>query len=190
MGPAIATWADRGGSGRRRTVTWCCLGTAAVAMLLAGGWVHHAGCCAPAASVTPALVVCLVAMADVVTNAAIPTFWALHHTTQPAGLRGCSIAVVNSVGNLGGFVGPFMLGAMHDAAPRTPCGACLAQWGGGLFCVGAFLLTATAASRLVLARSPSDETAEPIELASTVGSGQTSPRSDPGILPAAGTHVV
>ncbi len=131
------------------------------------------------------------------TQAAIPTHWALHHTTQPAELRGCSIAVVNSIGNLGGFLGPFMLGAMHDAAPSAPCGKCLAQWGGGLFSVGVYLLTATAVSRLVLIRCAPEQKPSPTELVSAVESqgsgqtsGQTSPRSDPGTLPAAGTHVV
>ena len=116
---------------------------------------------------------------------------------QPAELRGCSIAVVNSIGNLGGFLGPFMLGAMHDAAPSAPCGKCLAQWGGGLFSVGVYLLTATAVSRLVLIRCAPEQKPSPTELVSAVESqgsgqtsGQTSPRSDPGTLPAAGTHVV
>ena len=97
------------------------------------------------------------------TQAAIPTHWALHHTTQPAELRGCSIAVVNSIGNLGGFLGPFMLGAMHDAAPSAPCGKCLAQWGGGLFSVGVYLLTATAVSRLVIIRCAPEQKPSPTE---------------------------
>ena len=82
---------------------------------------------------------------------------------------------------------------MHDAAPSAACDKCLAQWGGGLFCVGAYLITATAASRLMLLRCAPDQKASPIELVGAVeaqGSGQTSPRSDPGTLPAAGTHVV
>ena len=66
----------------------------------------------------------------------------------------CSIAVVNSVGNLGGFAGPFVLGWLHDAAPRGACGACLAQWGGGIVSVGGFLLAATACSRSVLLCRP------------------------------------
>ena len=110
LGPALATWADGGGSGRRRAATWGGLGAAALAMLLAGSWVRpalapnpspspspnpnpdpdpnlnphphpnpspspdpnqvrHAGCCAPAGGVTPALVVGLVVLADVVTSA-------------------------------------------------------------------------------------------------------------------------
>ena len=133
------------------------------------------------------------------TQAAIPTHWALHHTTQPAELRGCSIAVVNSIGNLGGFLGPFMLGAMHDAAPSAPCGKCLAR--SGEADSSAWESTSSPPprfpSRLVLIRCAPEQKPRPTELVSAVESqgsgqtsGQTSPRSDPGTLPAAGTHVV
>ena len=60
----------------------------------------------------------------------------LHAVWTGCSAGGCSIAVVNSVGNLGGFAGPFVLGWLHDAAPRGACGACLAQWGGGIVSVG------------------------------------------------------
>ena len=42
-------------------------------------------------------------------------FWSVHHRRQPAALAPCSIALVNSVGNLGGFAGTFVLGYLHDA---------------------------------------------------------------------------
>jgi hypothetical protein len=45
----------------------------------------------------------------------------------------------------------------------------------------------------MLLRCAPGQKASPIELVGAVeaqGSGQTSPRSDPGTLPAAGTHVV
>ena len=52
-----------------------------------------------------------------------------------------------------------MLGAMHDAAPIAPCGKCLAQWGGGLFCLSLSLslslsLTQTLTLTLTLTRRP------------------------------------
>ena len=58
--------------------------------------------------------------------------------------------------------------------------------------MGAYLLTVTAISRLMLIRCASAQKAAPTELVSAVEtrSGQTSPRSDPDTLPAAGTHVV
>lgn len=157
LAPALATWADGEGGARRAGAAWGSLGAAAAALLAAGSWVRHAGCCAApdgGGAATPALVVGLVALADVITQAAIPVHWSLHHASQPAELRGCSIAVVNSVGNLGGFAGPFVLGWLHDAAPRGACGACLAQWGGGIVSVGGFLLAATACSRSVLLSRP------------------------------------
>ena len=38
------------------------------------------------------------------TGTAAGPFWALHHSVQPPELRGMSIAAINSVGNVGGFV--------------------------------------------------------------------------------------
>ena len=58
-------------------------------------------------------------LADIVAQCAIPTFWSLHHASQPRHLISCSIALVNSIGNLGGFLGPSVLGAMHDAPQRV-----------------------------------------------------------------------
>ena len=47
-------------------------------------------------------------------------FWALHHELQPTELRGVSIALVNSIGNLGGFVGPYVLAAFKTSL-GPPC---------------------------------------------------------------------
>lgn len=51
---------------------------------------------------------CLAALpsAQMAFGGAVGPFWALHHELQPAELRAASIALVNSIGNLGGFVGP------------------------------------------------------------------------------------
>ena len=42
-------------------------------------------------------------------------FWALTTSTMGGVGAAASIALVNSVGNTGGFVGPYMLGAINDA---------------------------------------------------------------------------
>ena len=42
-------------------------------------------------------------------------FWALATEQLPVATAAASIAVINSVGNLGGFVGPFLIGAIKDA---------------------------------------------------------------------------
>ena len=69
----------------------------------------------------------------------------LHNAVQPKAFAGFSIAIVNSVGNLGGFAGPFVLGTVHDAVGNI-CGEttqqCTAQWGYGTSLVGgAFALS-------------------------------------------------
>ena len=46
LGPALATWADGEGGSRRAGAAWGSLGAAAAALLAAGSWVRHAGCCA------------------------------------------------------------------------------------------------------------------------------------------------
>ena len=59
-------------------------------------------------------------------------FWALHQARTPPRLRACSVAVVNSLGNLGGFVGPFVLGYLHDAlGPRCSGKGGVGEEGGG-----------------------------------------------------------
>ena len=42
-------------------------------------------------------------------------FWALTTSTMGGVGAAASIALVNSVGNTGGFVGPYLLGALNDA---------------------------------------------------------------------------
>ena len=36
----------------------------------------------------------------------------LHNSMQPKAIAGYAIAIVNSIGNLGGFIGPFVLGGV------------------------------------------------------------------------------
>ena len=43
------------------------------------------------------------------------TFWALATSTVRGVGAAASIALINSVGNTGGFVGPYLLGAINDA---------------------------------------------------------------------------
>ena len=70
----------------------------------------------------------------------MPAFWPL----PSARLRGTAaaggIAVVNSVGNLGGFVGPYIIGYIKDTRLGFTGGLCLT----GLFlAVGAVLAAVT-----------------------------------------------
>ena len=114
---------------------------------------------------------------QVLAQSVIPLFWSLHHAAQPVALhvsiatrmtlelackaacllvfvQAASIAIVNSVGNCGGFVGPFLLGAVHDATGARACVAwvarCVAQWGPGTVLVGAGVALITASQRHTL----------------------------------------
>ena len=112
-----------------------------------------------------AFLVAMVALADVLCQLAIPVFWSLHNYLQPRDVQACSIAVVNSVGNLGGFAGPAALGYLHDAAedPRSgwlrvrghACGPHAAgcgtsRWGSGVAVVGALSLIVTLSTGIAI----------------------------------------
>lgn len=63
--------------------------------------------------------------------AARPPFWALPSQIMSGAAAAGGIALINSVGNLGGFVGPYMIGRAREAT---------GGYSAGLILVGAFLL--------------------------------------------------
>jgi MFS transporter, ACS family, tartrate transporter len=64
-----------------------------------------------------ALTVCAAA-----TYAALPTFWSLPTAFLTGSAAAGGIALVNSIGNLGGFVGPYAIGWIRDATGTTTLG--------------------------------------------------------------------
>lgn len=143
---------------------WCASLTGGACVLAAGGLMLRAA----SPSLTPAgrfplslLTILLIMAGYTCTVSAAGPFWALHHAVQPGRLRAVSVSLVNALGNVGGFVGPVALGALHDVlGPRCPPGAdnCVAQWGWGTTILsGAMLLVlvsvATAAARRIYARA-------------------------------------
>jgi ACS family tartrate transporter-like MFS transporter len=52
----------------------------------------------------------------------MPTFWPLPSTRLRGTAAAGGIAVVNSIGNLGGFVGPYIIGALKDSHYGYPGG--------------------------------------------------------------------
>lgn len=169
--PITATWADAGGASRRFRWAWGAYAVAASLFVLAGlgmiclgGWQHGAAD-AGRTRVASSFLIGVVALADVLVQLAIPVFWSLHNSLQDASIRGCSIAVTNSIGNLGGFIGPWVLGAAHDAVGAAACGhqrhACTAQWGAGTLLLGGaslliLLPTAAAVRRRSTPSAPGD----------------------------------
>jgi nitrate/nitrite transporter NarK len=49
------------------------------------------------------------------TSAFLPTFWALPTKLLTESAAAASIGLINSVGNLGGFAGPYAMGALRSA---------------------------------------------------------------------------
>jgi len=67
------------------------------------------------------LVLVMMSFGQVTFGGATGPFWALHHELQPVELRAISIAFVNSIGNLGGFFGPYTLSAFQTLlGPACP----------------------------------------------------------------------
>jgi nitrate/nitrite transporter NarK len=51
--------------------------------------------------------------------AALPTFWTLPTAFLTGSAAAGGIALINSIGNLGGFVGPYAIGWVKDATGAT-----------------------------------------------------------------------
>jgi nitrate/nitrite transporter NarK len=64
-----------------------------------------------------ALVVCAMS-----TYAVLPTFWTLPTAFLTGSAAAGGIALINSIGNLGGFVGPYAIGWIKDATGATTLG--------------------------------------------------------------------
>jgi MFS family permease len=64
-----------------------------------------------------ALIVCAMG-----TYAALPTFWTLPTAFLTGSAAAGGIALINSIGNLGGFVGPYAIGWIKDATGATTLG--------------------------------------------------------------------
>jgi len=155
--PPVAAWVDRGGARRKVfMVFWfecglfCSRLLAATPLYLAGqaglsganegrfyvGWVY------------------LVQTWFV--SSATATFWALHHQNQPKALLPVSIGFVNTFGQLGGLIGPWAFGVLHDSA-SPPCPAeapaCPASWGLPLVATAIVGLLITVSTGIAAVRS-------------------------------------
>ncbi len=102
---AMIWWGWR--SDRKRERLWH---TAVPLFVCAAGL---AACVAFAASLLPTVLALCVTLLGV--YAVKGPFWATATEVLPAATAAAGIAAVNSVGNLAGFVGPFLIGAIKDA---------------------------------------------------------------------------
>ena len=70
-----------------------------------------------------------------------PVFWAMPAALLSGTAAAAGIALINSVGNLGGFVGPYLVGLMKDATGSTDGGLITLAV---ILALGAFLATRVA----------------------------------------------
>jgi ACS family tartrate transporter-like MFS transporter len=102
------THADRANEHRLHTAAACLLNFAglAVCILLQN----------------PILLMIAIIFSQMGQSAIAPTFWALPTAMLTGTAAAGGIAMINAVGNLGGFLGPYMMGAIKDATGSFPIG--------------------------------------------------------------------
>jgi ACS family tartrate transporter-like MFS transporter len=101
-----------------------------------------------------ALIVCAMC-----TYAALPTFWTLPTAFLTGSAAAGGIALINSIGSLGGFVGPYAIGWITDATGATTLGlvalaACFIMAGLVTFLLGHDSQIEMAASRVLVEVTP------------------------------------
>ena len=135
---AMVLWARH--SDRSGERTWHVVG----ACLLASAGLVFAGFAGSIVAVLLALT-----LVNVGISSAKPPLWSMPTMFLSGSAAAAGIATINSIGNLGGFVGPAMIGWIKDLT---------GSFQGGLFFVAA-LLVLSAVLTLVLARSQRNTTA-------------------------------
>lgn len=65
-------------------------------------------------SANPGLTIALLALCSIGCYGSMPVFWTVPPTFLTGTAAAAGIALINSIGNLGGFVGPFMVGWIKD----------------------------------------------------------------------------
>jgi ACS family tartrate transporter-like MFS transporter len=93
----------------------------APAALSAVGWVLAAWALTPAVN-APALALVGLSLAQVGIMSMLPTFWALPTAFLSGAAAAGGIALINSVGNVGGFVGPYSIGRLQAATGNFTSG--------------------------------------------------------------------
>jgi ACS family tartrate transporter-like MFS transporter len=119
----ISRHSDRTGERKRH---------AAVSMAVA------AGAFALSTVVSPVAAIACLAVGLFFLLGAHPVFWAMPAAFLSGAAAAAGIALINSIGNLGGFVGPYLVGLMKDATGSTDAGLLTLSC---ILAFGAFLAT-------------------------------------------------
>jgi ACS family tartrate transporter-like MFS transporter len=91
---------------------------------------------------TPLLALAALCVTAMGCYAALPVYWTLPTSMLAAGAAAAGIALVNSIGNIGGFLGPTLVGYVTEAT---------GSYAAGLFALAAFI---AGSGVLVLALAP------------------------------------
>src|SRR3954463_1265665 len=134
----ISRRSDR--TGERKNHVGACLAIAAVAFVVS-------------TVVSPVLAIGALAVGLFFLLGAHPVFWTMPAALLSGTAAAAGIALINSIGNLGGFVGPYLVGLLEDATGSTD---------GGLIALAVILLGGALLARHVahdpaLERAPRDE---------------------------------
>jgi ACS family tartrate transporter-like MFS transporter len=131
----LLLWGKRSDSAGERVLHMALPALAGGALFAASGWTGGQ----PLASY---LLFCAGFLASF---AAFPVFWTMPMAVLSGGAAAAGIALINSVGNLGGFLGPIIIGEVKD---RT------GDYGMGIVAVGAFVAMAGVLALLLARFSP------------------------------------
>jgi ACS family tartrate transporter-like MFS transporter len=135
---AISRRSDR--TGDRKGHVTVCLAVAAVAFVIS-------------TVVSPVAAIAALAVGLFFLLGAHPVFWTMPAALLSGTAAAAGIALINSIGNIGGFVGPYLVGLMEDATGSTD---------GGLVALAVILLCGSVLATRVahdhdLERAPRDE---------------------------------
>jgi ACS family tartrate transporter-like MFS transporter len=108
---AAGVHSDRSGERRRHVARGAWLGAAG---LVIGAWAHSA-----------VATLAAFALASLGTASALGPFWAMSTSVMSGRSAAGAIALINSVGNLGGFVGPYVVGQVKDRTGGFTAGLCV-----------------------------------------------------------------
>ena len=121
---AMVWWCRRSDRARERPWHIAAAATAGAAGLAANGLLSHA----------PVLSVAAITVGAAGTLAVLPIFWTLPAARLKGAAAAGGIALINAVGNLGGFVGPYAVGWIKDATGDFTYG--LLALAGGVLATG------------------------------------------------------
>jgi ACS family tartrate transporter-like MFS transporter len=131
--PIVGRHSDR--TGERRWHVAACAVTSAAGLLLAVAAQHNM-----------ALLVLSFTLSQMAQRSLVGVFWALPPQFLGGAAAAAGIALINAIGNLGGFVGPALIGMLHDLTGSYT--------GGMLMLAGALIVEALLVVALKLPREP------------------------------------